>query len=406
MAKDTIGIGVSNVARLMDAGWIGVNNVARAIDEVWIGDVSGKAQLAWKEGLDKVKAVFNGYSYRYGYSNQGGSGTTTGAYNTDTSKSILSSTISYYLECISKDGYYYLVKRNEKYNIYYGAGGTTLLMENMTFSSKDYIKSASVYSVSSTIYSPKFSADSKRLCYAFMFKTSSSAKYSLALVFWKYNSSTGKFEYEKDVCFYKDNLYSTSALVYFSISDDLSTILCNTRVASGEYKCEIHKGSPESGYSTIHSETGAKDEVMHLDTECGEYAIIGNLRYISGNTVTTIHSGFGFEVEHMWFSHDRSSMYISYYGYRVDTYKLNGASVTLVGTYEPSDYYFYVADENSKGEALAFAAGSSGSGSVSHVTLSKNANGAITSRSVIRTISSSGTTSMDCDFSRFYSTEG
>ncbi len=57
MAKDTVGIGVSNVARLIDAGWIGVSNVARDVDEIWIGDTSGKAQLVWK-GEDEYRILY------------------------------------------------------------------------------------------------------------------------------------------------------------------------------------------------------------------------------------------------------------------------------------------------------------------------------------------------------------
>ena len=388
---------IDNVYKKVESRFATIKGVYKEIIERYVVD-GGVYKLVWSLSA-KIKAVFNGYSYKYDYTSQGGSGTSLYLYDTDASKatSLNSST-----NCISKDGYYYIVTKNSKQTIYTGYGAKNILMENLALTSTSYVKSTAIYSVRGydIMRCIKFNNDNSRFCYAFEYKTTSTAKYSIALVFWKFDSSTGQFVYEKDICFHKDNLSTAStATPEFAISDDFTTILCKVRLADNTWKAYFYKGSPENGYTLLHSIDSDDEDQIFLDDECGEYAVIGGgLYYIGGTTVTYI-MGFGFAVEHLCFSYDRSAMYIGYYDYRVNTYKLNGATATLTGTYQPSDDTFCILDENSKGEALVFA-----DSALMLVKLNKNANGAVSGRTTIKSIVGN-VTAVYSSFTRFYSTE-
>ena len=377
------------------------------LSEAFVTD-GGIFKLLWS-AFSKVKAGFNGYSYKYAYTNPGGSGTVGDTYNADISKNVGPN--FNYVIAISKDGYYYLTTYPSPYTIYYVEGSTsTKLMEGITLASADYIKSTSVYSVSDTLAS-KFNSDSSRLCYICRYRTASGVKYSLALVFWKLDSSTGQFVYEKDICLCEKDLYSSSSLVDFHISDDFTTILCSYRNSAGTYTQALYKGSPDNGYTSIYSNTTAAEYVegeVQLDEECGEYCTMhGGIYYISGNAATHVATATS-QVIGLSFSYDRSMMYAECGGFDdgiiLECYSINGATITLMGNYVPD--YFSIYDENSKGEALVLYGTKSTTQTLAHATLSKNSDGVITGKSVIKKMGNDGyLTSANRALTRFYSTE-
>ena len=389
MAKDTIGIGGSNVARLMDAGWIGVNTVARVIDEIWIGDASGKAQLAWKEGLDKVKAIFNGYVV---------CGSVYGDYNSTTSKSIrydadtkkTYSNLPTDMRCVSKDGHYY-VSGSGSLSVHYLEGTTLTRISYATINPEntDNIKSTSVYSVDHNTAGDciKISPDNNRLAFIVCYQKTSSSNYSVGVVFYKKNASTGLFEYEKDICIASDITYAGSAVRYIQMSDDLSVISFSYfPTVNASWIQKIYKGSPESGYSQIYS--GSSGTGFYLDEECGEYAVTstGVLLRISGNTCTQVTT-LTHNAEDLCLSYDRSVMHVTY-NRTVYTYKVADTSVTLLGSYYTglSHQYedIFLLDEDADGNALVLDKGNGSTPSgytataVYYVKLTKNANGCIT----------------------------
>lgn len=400
MAKDTIGIGVSNVARLMDAGWIGVDNVAREIDEVWIGDENSKAQQVWKAGVDKVVGVFNGIVTCWI--------TPTGTYQNKKmydidkgySESISATTVTWTIKEVSKDGYYYMLTTGDGQEIwYYKSHGS--LAQKMTpryLASNDYITSTTSTTIltSASLYGLKFNDDNSRFCYGLLYKKTSDSDYrSFALIFWK-QTSDGSFSYEKDICFFEDGVSLTS--ISMTISDDFSTILFKVRDTSKTYQIKIYKGNPDDGYSEIYSEVQSNSR-CYLDEELGEYAVVnGSLLHISGDIVTSIGSDYAFGVlTDLYFNYDRSVMYVTgcteassskRYLY---CYKVTPSSMTLLGGYSTSIFNSSLSQiilgENANNEAVMIPEDyweeyEDGSTWTSYVirygTLSKDTNGVIT----------------------------
>lgn len=393
---------VNNTYRKIKSRFATIGQVHRKIIKRFVV-VGGVYKLVWS-ATSKVKAVFNGYSYAYSYSNPGGTGDTIAMYDADTKKT----KTRYSILAFSRDGQYYI----KSDGVFTCADDTQVTTG--AFKSADVIKSTSVNNIpSASIRAVTFSPDSSRFCYAFVYRTTSSTtKYSIALVFWKFNKDTGKFAYEKDICLCKDSLYSSSDLIDFCISDDFSTIACSWRSASESWNTAIYKGSPNNGYTTLLLNTYAVKWVsgeVHVDRECGEYVTLSaGIYYISGNTATHLGTAIS-QVDNLSFSYDRSTMYLECGGYTDGTilqvYSISGPTITLLGRYDGSDY-FSIFDENAAGETLFAIGRSKNSRTLYQGTLTKNASGMITDHTTVRDLGNSGyITSLNANLIRFYCTK-
>lgn len=400
---------VSGVYRKIKSRFATIAGVHRKIIKRFVV-VGGVYKLAWS-AFTKVKAIFNGYTVHADIDDLYSSTINT-RYDLDASKSYSTKSDAI---CISKDGYYYLYGSTSFKIAYWNGTGLTDLTSYTKYVSTDYIKSTSVYEVKSptTIQWAKFSADSKRLCYAIIYRTAASVYWSLALVFLKKNDS-GVFEYEKDACLINTEMYADSTIHHLQISDDLSTVSCSYRKeVNDSLTAKVFKGSPSSGYTAIYTAT---TNYIYLDEEKAEYAVTntGKLIRISGNTATEITTITLSGLEDLYFNYDRSLMYITK-ATTVYMYKISGTTATLMGSYKTGSSYscegIVVYDENVEGNALVMTQGTYGAsdgseycGALHYAKLSKDANGCITGYTSITKLGSTIESKPKRVLTRFYST--